>query len=957
MNPTFLEYVAKDLIAKYGDNLARVAVVFPNKRAALFMNDSLAKEAGRPIWSPAYLTISDLFKRQSNLDVADPIKQVCDLYHTFVEVTGTEETLDHFYGWGQLLLADFDDIDKNMADAHRVFANLKDLHALDTADYLTEEQREELRRFFKHFNDDLETELKRRFLTLWCHFEDLYVRFRQRLRNQGLAYEGMLYRDVAERKDKVFERDVYVFVGFNKLLKAEQQLFEELKQLGKARFYWDFDHSYLQHEAGQAIQSYLSRFPNELPIENEAIYGMFDQPKQLSFISATTEHAQARFVTQWLREGTRMADGRHTAIVLCDEQLLQPVLHGLPEEVGAVNVTTGYPLAQAPIAALVDLLLQLQTKGHIAGSDRYRVRYVKRVLTHPYLPWLSAAYKELLEELQAHQCYYPTRKQMAKDEELALLFADTESGTMALNRQLVQWMLAVLKRLGRKAQKNEDPFFQESLFRMYTLLNRLDGLMASGDLEVDLITLERLLRQLIASTQIPFHGEPAEGLQVMGVLETRNLDFDHLLLLSCNEGNMPKGVNDASFIPYAIRKAYGLTTVDHKVSIYAYYFHRLLQRAKDVTVLYNCSTEDGHTGEMSRFMLQLMVERQHAIDRRFLRLGQTVGDNRPMPVKKDEKVWQQLMQLERLSPTALNNYLYCPLMFYFNVVRGIKRPEESDEMIDNRLFGNIFHRSAELLYLRLTAKGKKITEEQIKEMLRHQEVLESVVDESFREELFHLSGTALAPQYDGLQLISRGVVLSYLRQLLETDLLLTPFTVKGLEQAVQTTVTFPTPRGERSIKLFGIIDRLDEVGNGTEGPLIRVIDYKTNKPATQKVYEVGELFTGEAAREKHTDYYLQTLLYALIVSHDAKLNPTQLPVAPGLLFIQQSADKDYDPILSFGKEKILRATDHETAFRDGLTNLLSEIFHPDVAFMPTANRRRCETCIYQQLCKQTGKKS
>ena len=306
---SFLEHVAQDIIDKYGTNLSHIVVVFPNKRASLFLNDYLARIARRPLWSPSYITISDLFRSLSAIQVADPIKLVCELYQSFCNQTGSGETLDKFFGWGQLMLTDFDDIDKNMADADRVFANVRDIHELDDVSYLTDEQRAIIRRFFSHFTDDHNTELKQRFLSLWSHFADIYHDFNQRLSSQGLAYEGALYRHVVEALPSTSETSddtIYLFVGFNLLQKVEQKLFNYLQQQGKAFFYWDFDHYYIQqHEAGHYIAQYLQQFPNELNTESDDVYGNFKKPKDIRFITAHTENIQARYVNSWLQQQQR----------------------------------------------------------------------------------------------------------------------------------------------------------------------------------------------------------------------------------------------------------------------------------------------------------------------------------------------------------------------------------------------------------------------------------------------------------------------------------------------------------------------------------------------------------------------------------------------------------------------------------------------------------------------------
>lgn len=950
MKNSFLKYVAQDLIAKFGQDLSRVAVVFPNKRASLFMNEQLACLSDRPIWSPSYITISDLFRRHSHLIVGDSIKLICDLHKSFNACTGSDETLDKFYGWGQLLLSDFDDIDKNMVDADKVFANLRDIHEFDDVSYLSEEQKKILQAFFKNFDEDHDTELKRRFLNLWSHFKDIYHDFNQRLSDQGIAYEGALYRQVAQNEDIEFEYDQYVFVGFNVLQKVEQALFKRLKDTGKALFYWDFDRYYLadvKQEAGHFIRQYLDMFPNELDNLSDELYKQFTQPKDITYLSAPTENMQARYITTWLREKGRIEAGKNSAIVMCDEQLLQTVIHCIPPEAGKINITTGYPLAQSPVASLINVLLMLQTSGHILNTDKYRLAAVKRVLRHPYAQYISENHQTLLTHLETEKHYFPTRSELSMDDGLSLLFADIDDDPT--NCLLTKWILNVLKRIGQQGKNNEDAFFQESVFRMYTLINRLSDLIAAGDLTINLTTFERLMAQLIQATSIPFHGEPAEGIQVMGVLETRNLDFDHLLVLSCNEGNMPKGVSDTSFIPHALREAYGLTTVKHKVAIYAYHFHRLIQRASDVTLTYNNSTEISHTGEMSRFMLQMMVESGHPIQRYSMLCGQSMETHGPEVIEKNELVMQALNQLEQLSPTAINRYLRCPLQFYYNILAGLKEPEAEDA-VDNRMFGNIFHRSAELIYTHLKEKNQRIQASDIHDLRTKGKRIEQFVDQAFNEELFNVSNKGYRPEYNGLQLINRRVIIDYLNRLLQIDEKLAPFVIKSLEEKVSSTITFETAQGSHSLSIGGYIDRLDEIVNPDGTHRIRVIDYKTGKSMTSTPVDVDDIFTDEKLSEKHKDYYLQTFLYASIVKHHPQLNPAQLPVSPALLFIQQTAGEDYDPTLLLEKEKVLDIGVHDAKFKENLQQLLSEIYNPSIPFAPTSELKRCTYCAYRQLC-------
>lgn len=958
MNKSFLEYTAQDLVAKYGSDLSRLTIVFPNKRASLFMNEHLARMVDRPLWSPTYITISELFRQQTDLVVGDEIKLICDLHKVTVQCTGNDEPLDHFYGWGQLLLSDFDDIDKNMADADKVFANLKDIHELDDVSYLTEEQKQALQHFFANFKEDHNSELKKRFLAIWSHLGDIYHQYNRRLTQQGLAYEGALYRRVINEERNSFDAETYVFIGFNLLQKVERQLFQRLMHEGKAKFYWDFDHYYLtDNEAGHNISQYIEAFPNELDNRDEAVYGHFKEPRQITYLSAPTENIQARYVSQWLRAEGRYRDGQKTAVVLCNETILPFVLHSIPSEVDKVNITTGFPLSQAPVASLITKLIALQVNGHQKRTGKFRLRHVNAVLRHPYAKYISEKSQALYKELNEHKRYYPAQEDLSLDKGLSLLFGETRADhhdeDMSLRpEKICRWILDILQCMAGNAKGEEDPFFQESMFRMFTLVNRLSGLIETGDLNMMMPSFTLLLNQLIRSTNIPFHGEPVEGVQVMGILETRNIDFDHVILLSCNEGQMPREVNDASFIPYSVRKAYGLTTIDNKVSVYSYYFHRLLQRASDITIAYNSATEDGHTGQMSRFMLQLLVESGQNIRKQTLQGHQRQTILHRVPIDKSRAVMEVLESFKTISPTALNRYIRCQLQFYYNMIAGIKEPDNEDDpdQIDNRTFGNIFHQSAQLLYQQWSDRGRAIHQADIEDLLKQPAAIERIVDQAFKDELFKAEAGGFHPEYNGLQIINREVIINYIKQLLKLDANLTPFSIIGLEKKVYADMDFQTANGMRTIKIGGYIDRLDKISQQPEGPRMRVIDYKTGKIPQTKTYTVEEIFAGNDISKKHTDYFFQTMVYAMIIRHQQEINPGSLPVSPALIFIQQASGKDYDPTLTLGKDKIIDIEDYLTDFKERLQHLLSEIFDPNTAFSPATDHARCLGCPYAQLC-------
>ena len=951
MNKTFLEYVAEDIIGKYGTDLSRIAVVFPNKRAALFLNEHLARIAGQPVWSPAYITISDLFRQHTDLKPADPIKLICDIHKSFTKCTGIDETLDHFYGWGQLLLADFDDIDKNMADADSIFCNLKDIHELDDISYLDDEQKEMLKRFFANFSDDIESELKKRFLSLWSHFSDIYHDYNRRLTEQGIGYEGAIYRKVASEETLHLKYDKYLFVGFNLIQKVERVLFSRLMKEGKAKFYWDFDEYYMPTARAQqsasvpnntaSFAAYLTDFPNELDNTDRDIYANMRRPKRIRFISSPTENAQARFASNWLLENDRYKAGRKTAVVMCDESILLPIMHSLPPEADKVNITSGFPLAMTPVASLVMLLFDLYTLGLRKKGTAFNPHYMKKLMAHPYARHLQEV--QLKEMNDVH----------LKGVHLSQVH---QEGSAALLHHIA----TLVKQVGIATKQEGDALTQESVFRMFTILNRLAALADSGDLLVDNTTLRRLVSQLVGAASIPFHGEPVIGVQIMGVLETRNIDFDNVLLLSCNEGNMPKGVNDSSFIPYSIRKAHGLTTIDNKVAIYSYYFHRLLQRAGDITIAYNNSTDNGHTGEMSRFMLQLLVESGQKIDHYSLTAKNQPSPLMPKAIEKDEAAIGKLEEMSKLSPSAINTYIRCKLAFYYQYIAHIKEPDSDPETIDNRMFGNIFHRAAYLIYKDITDHSPVIEKAHIQAYLSNRKLLASVVDRAFEEEECKTN--------NGLQIINREVIIEYITKLLKIDQQLCPFSILAMEEEakVYTQLSFTIPSGgalkggalvssaptkQYNLTIGGIIDRLDVVTDKQTGKRrIRVVDYKTGNKPSSAIKSIEEVFDPKNIASKHSNYFLQAILYSLIVSRSKEWNAANDAVSPALLFIKQAATNDYDPTLCIDKHPISDVTVYEEEFLTKLKETVADMYSPDAAFTPTDDRKKCELCPYRMLC-------
>lgn len=955
---TFLKQVAHDLYNKTEGNFTKVAIVFPNKRASLFFNEYLAQESDCPIWSPTYVSINELFRQSSDLSIADPIKLVCDLYKVFQKATGSKETLDDFYFWGEMLIADFDDADKNMADTHALFSNLKDLNELmDNYDFLEEGQKEALSQFFHNFSINQVTELKQRFISMWNVLGDIYAEYKALLESQSIAYEGMLYRQVIEQLDvEALPYNKYIFVGFNVLNKVEHTLFKKLNEAGKAMFYWDYDTFYLNktpHEAGEFIRRNLRDFPSELPA---SFFDNLNQPKEVTFIESPTENGQVRYLPQWIRENLTSQE-KETAVVLCNEALLQPVLHALPDNVKHINITMGFPLSQTPAYSFVNALMELHTSGYNPNNGRYLFAEVISVLKHPYTRQLSPEAEKLEQTLTRDNRFYPLPSELKQDNVLELLFTPRRN-----NLDLCSMLSEALKEVAviyqQQAASHSDAFdqlYRESLFKTYTLVNRFHTLIESKELNVQAGTFQRLLTRVMSSSSIPFHGEPAIGMQVMGVLETRNLDFRHLIMLSVNEGQLPKAGGDSSFIPYNLRKAFGMTTIDHKIAVYAYYFYRLMQRAEKVTLVYNTATDGINRGELSRFMLQFLIEWGYPVLRKQLEAAQSPQDSTPIIIEKTPDVMERMKSVfdirnnpkALISPSALNCYLDCPLKFYYKYVALLSAPDEVTADIDSAKFGSIFHYAAEHIYKDLTAHGKLISRENLETLLKDEVRLQTYVDNGFKELFFNLPQNE-QPEYNGIQLINSAVIVKYIQQLLRNDLRYAPFTFVGSEQRIFENIEICTPTGDIQSRIGGIIDRID-----SKGESLRIVDYKTGGDADTPA-NVQSLFIPD---KKRSNYIFQTFLYASIVCKKLREKNDSRLVAPALLYIHRAASENYSPVIQMGeprkpKEPVDNFAQYEGDFRENLKTLLEDIFNPDISFTQTEIEDKCAYCDFKALCKK-----
>lgn len=685
---TFLGEVAADLYARYGEALSERAVLFPSRRARLFFVDALARIANRPMWQPEWVTIDDLMTEISGLRCGDRLRLITELYRIYSEYH--DEPFDRFYFWGDMLLTDFDTVDKYLIDASMLFRNIEDIKEIEAdISYLTPSQLRIIA-FWTSLGEEADlSEEKRRFLAIWRTLGPIYRRFRERLAALGIAYNGMVQRAAAERiREGTFSFDGprrFVVAGFNALSECEKRLFKFLSTAAETDFYWDYDSYYRdrpEQEAGMFVRENIVQFPPraELSHDNMASVG-----KEMTAVAAVSNAVQCKYVATILRSlAARGELGKETAVVLTDENLLLPLLHALPPEIGHVNVTMGYPLRSSLAYTFVERLLELQAHRRRRGEGwTFYHTDVTGLLSHPYVAGCDVELtRRLEEEIVQERRIAVDGAWLGRNELLRTIFAPAADW-----RALAVWLSAVVAAVARQPYEGDDArqrveFLAVIAEELERLRNSLDECAINPTPEI----FASLLRRHLQTLRIPYEGEPLEGVQVMGILETRNLDFENVVILSMTDDNFPGNhMAQSSFIPYNLRAAYALPTPEHHEGVYAYYFYRLIQRASRVWMLYCAHADDKSTGEPSRYIRQIEYESGFPLRRIEVGVDVNLAGSTPIEVAKDEGVMRRLLRFTdpgsdaSLSPTAFFRYVACPLRFYFHSVARLDSDDEISE--------------------------------------------------------------------------------------------------------------------------------------------------------------------------------------------------------------------------------------------------------------------------------------
>lgn len=943
MSP-FLKQVAQYLYNHNEISLQQTTIIVPNRRSGVFFTAYLNECVSHAMIAPEVLTISELVGSLSENQEADKIAQLFLLHEIYQQTTGHIETLDEFYFWGEILLHDFNDIDKYLIDADDLFRNIKDLKEIESHfDYLNERQRKAIKEFW---GIDLEANgstNRTQFLNIWSKLATVYHRFKQKLRTQKACYNGMFYRDLVEAWNDDTEAKLhsenYIFVGFNALNKAEIALFKHFNKCRNCLFFWDYDEEFLHdevHEAGLFMRKNLSLFPQ--PKDFQLEHGDKSE-QQISIISVPSQIAQTQIINHPDFKPQTHKRFDDNAIILAEESLLVPTVSAAGALQEEINITMGYPISNTPVYNFINLLIELQRnlRKH-QGKPAFYYRPVISILNHQLLT--TPIYKELVNSIIRDNRIYIEPDFFQHDELLRLIF-QPQSDWHSFCQQLLQ----IINRLAVKYQHLDSSsehiaLEAEYLYQAYLGIQQLhDALQSHLQELVSMSLFFRILQQAIGGISIPFEGEPLSGMQVMGVLETRNLDFERVFMLSVNHGRLPSTENTHSFIPYNLRKAFELPTYEEHDAMYAYYFYRMLNRAKEIVLVYDSSSNGLTTGEMSRYLYQLIYDSKRHIRQLEIDFNYKSVEHQTIAIPSTPERRAKLLkryQERKLSPSELNTYLDCKFKFYLSYVAGIKAGDEIEEEVDNRIFGNLFHDASEIIYR--SFEDKTIDREMLDAMAKNEKQLNKAINQAFAK-AFKLTKEDEEPapvELNGNNLLVANQLLTYLRQMLRNDKLFAPLQMVDLEKELITDFELEIDGKMESFHIGGTVDRIDRSKDG-----LRIIDYKTGKSAELNFTEISD-FTDSQKKKKPKEIF-QTLLYCEIYSRlydESNISPN--------IYKIDTFFKDFAPQITMGKTTVNYA-EIRNDFNTVLHEVLRDLFHPDNVFTQK-EEQNCNFCPYIGIC-------
>ena len=930
--------------------------IFPNRRSLVFFTRHLCQAVkdsdvlSRPIVAPEMLTINDFFHKVGGMHSVERVRLLIELYDCYRECNPKAESLDEFIFWGDVILSDFNDVDKYLVDPKQLFANISDLKKIqDTYTYLTDTQRKAIEAFVSHFSDlsgrltvnldSDEPDVKGKFLMIWNILHDLYELFNKRLMDRGMAYEGMVYRQLAQRLktesvedifNDVWQGDVkFVFVGLNALNECEKMLLRKLRDAGRAEFCWDYSGKIISDPKNRSsffMAENVVEFPQAAVWDREGL-----NVPEINVVSVPSSTGQAKRLPDVLNGiGSRTVAGlTECAIVLPDETLLSSVLNSIPDEVEDINVTMGLPMTGSILYSMMSDIaaIQLHTVNRKGKWYFYHKQVWDLFANDLFRKASDEKTLEIISKVKSDAAYYISQDVLSGTPLLDAVFrpviADQKLQSASQIKDFAEYqkqvLTAVISSVTEDVGMNLELEYAKEYYKCVNVLKEID-------LEVLPVTYVRLLNQLLSAVSVPFRGEPLKGLQIMGPLETRALDFRNLVILSANEGVFPRRNVSSSFVPPELRKGFGLPTYEYQDAVWAYYFYRMISRAEKVWMFTDTRTEGLKSGEESRYIKQLEYHFNIPLNRYVVRFDK-------MKTAKVEDIVKTLDDVRKiketvLSATTVQNYLACPAKFYYGTVKELKAEEEVAESLDYGMFGTVYHETMRSLYAsdRMTAKD-------IQSWLGREDEIKSKIKELIIDELNLM-------EVSGRNLVVTDVILKYVMKTLQRDLELLEkegvdfFEILGREVKVS---------GEfKGQKFKGFIDRLDSFHPGQ----VRIVDYKTGKVLDddEKINDdnalaIAEDIFAEDIKER-PKIALQFFIYDMLVQNH--------PLARG----KQLFNCVYSTARLF-KEPPLNVPCNEMFFNavsERLENTLKEMYSLEVPFRRTNDEKVCEYCDFKMIC-------
>ena len=960
-NASFLSKVSDYLIDNYSENLSELCIVFPNRRAGLFLKNLLADKLRKTFWSPKVFSIEDFMCEIANKKITENIRLLIELYavHKNIEKENAK-SFDEFIRWGQMLLNDFNEVDLYLVNANDLFGYLSESKAISL------------------WNTDEKplTAYQIKYLHLYKSLASYYKEFTNQLASKNIAYQGMVYRFVAENIENIDLTKKWhkiIFVGFNALTTSEEKIIKKLIQLEKAEILWDADKYYAENnmqEAGTLIRKNIKSIGTK--DFNWLSDDFKNSIKEINIIGAVNGISQAKVAGNIIKEkfSTLVSDAKlslKTALVLVDENLLLPVLYSLPPEVVQLNITMGFPLKNAPVYTFFDNIFAMHenakrfNKPEFSDKQSFYFKDLIKLFAHPNILSLFNANEEhIVETIIARN------KVFWQQEEILALIPENKSDIKENFKKLLSnWnvqpnisfecmanFIAMLQKsiISEKKQvETEEIDFKVDielsyLFAFSKLINNLQCSLSSIADVVELKTLHSLFSQTVSLTKLPFYGEPLKGLQLMGLLETRTLDFDNLIILSVNEGLLPSGKTSNSLIPVDIKRQFNLATYNDHDSIYAYHFYRLLQRAKNVYLLYNTETDDFGKGERSRFINQIIDELPKYNSN--IKISESIVSSLPekqlidytISIKKNEFVYNMLKKMANngMSPSAINAYRNCKLKFYFLYLLKLKETESVQEKIDAITLGNIIHEALHVLYKPYI--NRIIEKAHLEVMLKE---AESIIKQAFLNAKFSIDEINFGKNHlifkVAIKLISNFIhqEIKYIDDLKKDNNILT---LMVLEKDMYKQINILVNKEENIIiKLKGKADRIDSIAN-----TLRIIDYKTGyfdkKEVLIKDWE-------DLINKPFMDKSFQLLFYAYLAKDDYNNS-----IQSGIISFR-NIKEGFHYLITPENTKNINNIDFNY-FENVLQQILTEMFDKNIPFNPTEEIERCTYCPFAMICNR-----